>query len=64
MIKKNYITQTIEFFENCKQEVLMDLKRLKKIVPQDCKLRAAKHGNGYQYFIKVSLMPCQGVRGN
>lgn len=52
MIEKNDVTKTIEFFENSKRETLAELRKLKQKVPEDCMLRAAKHGKGYQYFIR------------
>ena len=52
MIRNEDIGNEISFIESSLQNVSAELEKLKKSVPQNAKLRAARHRKGYQYFIK------------
>ena len=52
MFKESDIKIEIDFLEKYLERVSAELEQLKKLVPEGCRLRAAKHGAGYQYFIR------------
>lgn len=54
MIRKDEIERTSIFLEDCLKKVIRELDYLKKKVPEGATLRAAKHDNTFQYFIKTS----------
>lgn len=51
----------IRFLENSLSSVSSELSRLKKLVPEDSKLRAAKNGNSFQFFIRKKGATDNGV---
>lgn len=53
MIKTKDIAKDIGYLENCLMKVSTELEKLKKKVPEGARLRAVRHRNGYQYFIKI-----------
>ena len=54
MIRKDEIERTSIFLEDCLKKVIRELDYLNKKVPEGATLRAAKHDNTFQYFIKTS----------
>ena len=51
-MKLNEIKSEIKFYEDCLEKVSSELKRLVKKVPEGGRLRVARHGKGYQYFLR------------
>jgi len=53
MIRKDEIERDINYLEDSLKKVRRELDSLKKKVPEGAKLRAVKHKNQYQYFMKL-----------
>jgi hypothetical protein len=52
MISNEEIERAMELFQNYYDKVSVELKELKKSVPDGSRLHAAKHGKTYQYYIR------------
>ncbi len=61
MIRNTDIANEISFLEDSLQRVKSELKKLRKRVPEGAGLRAARHGNTYQYFMKVQGSGTNGI---
>ena len=61
MIRNTDIANEISFLEDSLQRVNSELIKLRKRVPEGAGLRAARHGNVYQYFMKVQGSGTNGI---
>ena len=60
MINEQDLQYEIDVIEENINQVFAELEMLKSTVPQSVKLRAVRHGNGYQYFMRKKGSECNG----
>ena len=60
MLRRSDIENEIAFFEENLRRIRKELENLTDKVPKGARLRAARHCNGYQYFMRTESSDING----
>ena len=61
MIRAKDLENEISYLEDSLEKVKLELERLRSMVPEGARLRVARHGDGFQYFIRSGGMETTGI---